>query len=277
MSATEAQELEVIEGTALEPYQPPAPSTLFRTDDPVEVVERATKAADALASVIEQRKLYAQIQGKKHIVVEGWQTLGAMLGVTPVCTWTRLVSEPAKGWEARVEARTLDGRVIGAAEGECLRSERRWANADDFAVRSMAQTRAMSKALSSVLRFVVTLAGYQGTPAEEMPRDQGEPVQEVSSRPAPQAAPVQPTQRQATAKQKGLLNAKAAEAKLSSVQFGNCILRAQGKPVVPELPEDDEGCFDQQQRAGRFLNRTVDRLPASLVDRVLEEIEKAAK
>jgi hypothetical protein len=35
----------------------------------------------------------------------------------------------------------------------------------------MAQTRATSKALGSVLRWIVTLSGYSGTPAEEMPTE----------------------------------------------------------------------------------------------------------
>lgn len=147
-----------------------ASPTLFRTDDPVEVLSRATEVADALAPAIEQRKLFANISGKKHITVEGWTTLGAMLGVTAVCEWTRKLDD---GWEARVEARTLDGRVIGAAEAQCTRAEKMWARRDDYALRSMAQTRATSKALGSVLRFVVTLAGYSGTPAEEVPHDNG--------------------------------------------------------------------------------------------------------
>lgn len=143
-------------------------ATLFRSDDPTVVIERATAAADALADVIRQRGLATNIKGKSHVRVEGWQTLGSMLGVTPVCTWTRPLDN---GWEARVEARTLDGRLVGAAEAMCLRSEKRWRTADDYAVRSMAQTRATSKALASPLRFVVTLAGYEGTPAEEMATD----------------------------------------------------------------------------------------------------------
>lgn len=140
-------------------------TTLFRTHDPIEVVERATAVANALHSVIEDKKLYSIIKGRKHVQVEGWTLLGSLLGVTPVTTWTRRVE---KGWEARVEARTLDGRVIGAAEAECLTTEKRWKDAEDYAVRSMAQTRATSKALRSVLAFVVTLAGYEATPAEEM-------------------------------------------------------------------------------------------------------------
>lgn len=145
-----------------------APSTLFRTDDPVEVVERAAKVADALKGVLVRQNLTSRIQGREHVRVEGWTTLGSMLGVVPVCVWTRKVDE---GWEARVEARTLDGRVIGAAEAECLRTENTWSGRDDYALRSMAQTRATSKALRGPLGFIVTLAGYAATPAEEMPAD----------------------------------------------------------------------------------------------------------
>lgn len=157
-------------GTDLvEHEQQHAPSqTLFRTDDPVEVVERATRAADALKKVIEQRGMVQDIKGREHVLVAGWQTLGSMLGVVPVVAWTRPLEN---GWEARVEARTLDGRTVGAAEAMCTKDERTWKTRDDFALRSMAQTRATSKALRGPLGFIITLAGYSDTPAEEMPTD----------------------------------------------------------------------------------------------------------
>jgi hypothetical protein len=144
--------------------------TLFRTDDPVEVIERATKAADALKKVIAQRGMVQNIQGREHVLVAGWQTLGSMLGVVPVVAWTRPL-EDNNGWEARVEARTLDGRTVGAAEAMCTKDERTWKKRDDYALRSMAQTRATSKALRGPLGFIITLAGYSDTPAEEMPSD----------------------------------------------------------------------------------------------------------
>lgn len=148
----------------------PTPTgTLFRTDDPEEVIRRATQAADALKKVIEQRGMVQNIKGREHVLVSGWQTLGSMLGVVPVVTWTRPLDN---GWEARVEARTLDGRTVGAAEAMCTRDETTWKKRDDFALRSMAQTRATSKALRGPLGFVVTLAGYSDTPAEEMPPDE---------------------------------------------------------------------------------------------------------
>jgi hypothetical protein len=142
-----------------------SPGTLFRTDDPVQVLERATAIAEALKKVLVDKGMIKRIGQSEHVKVEGWQTLGAMVGVVPVITWTRKID---RGWEARCEARTLDERVVGAGEAECLKDEDNWKDSDDFAIRSMAQTRATSKALSGPLRFVVTLAGYAATPAEEM-------------------------------------------------------------------------------------------------------------
>jgi len=157
-------DVEVI-GTELEPV---TSGTLFRTDDPVQIIEQASAVADALAAVLKDRKLTSDIKGKEHVRVEGWTLLGTMLGVFPVVEWTRPVAD---GWEARVEARTLAGQVVGAAEAECLRTEGTWKSRDDYALRSMAQTRATSKALRGPLGFVVTLAGYEATPAEEMPAE----------------------------------------------------------------------------------------------------------
>lgn len=166
-SAEAVVDAEVVDepGTELAPTEP-ASTNLFRTDDPAEVLTKAQATANALMPVVREKNLISTISGREHLRVEAWTTLGAMLGVTPVCVWTRMLKN---GWEARVEARTLDGRVIGAAEAECLRDESTWSKRDDYALRSMAQTRATSKALASVLRFVATLAGIEGTPAEEMP------------------------------------------------------------------------------------------------------------
>lgn len=146
--------------------------TLFGTSEPAEVVERAGKVASALADVIRKKGLFKKIGPKEHVFVEGWTLCGSMLGVFPVCVWTRPI--PSKGtddnlgWEARVEARTIHGQIVGAAEAQCLYGERNWRDRDDFALRSMAQTRATSKALKMPLGFVLTLAGYSATPAEEM-------------------------------------------------------------------------------------------------------------
>jgi hypothetical protein len=175
---------EIVEGELLPDvidHPPPAPG-LFGTDDPNLVIARAVEISDVLKRVLHDKKLYASISGKEHVLVEGWALLGSLLGVFPVTVWTRKLED---GWEARVEARTLDGRIVGAAESECLRAERKWANADDYAVRSMAQTRATSKALRQPLGFVMHLAGFETTPAEEIPADRSPKIEESGTAAGP--------------------------------------------------------------------------------------------
>jgi hypothetical protein len=211
----------------------PAPaSTLFRTDDPIEVLARARIVADHLHAVIRDQKLYATIKGREHVKVEGWQTLGGMLGVTPVTVWTHKLED---GWEARVEARTLDGRVVGAAEAECLRAESHWRNTDDFALRSMAQTRATSKSLSSVLRFVVTLAGFQGTPAEEMPDEESPAeVPEVQV----DAEPVKETPELASSKQQRMIWARIRERNIPEETVKEIFANVAGVAHTERIPAD---------------------------------------
>jgi len=153
----------------------PAP-TLFGAPDPEQVIERASAHATALAKVIEQRDLFKQIGPKRYVFVEGWTLLGSMVGVFPVevsttpepVNWRALGLERPEGFIAVVEARTRDGGVVGRANSRCMRSEKRWADADEYAIASMAQTRATSKALRMPLGFIVVLAGFTATPAEEL-------------------------------------------------------------------------------------------------------------
>jgi len=152
----------------LRPSQEVAPSGLFGTQEPIAIIEKATGVATALKSVITKQGLISRIKDKEYPKCEAWTLLGTMLGVFPVLCWSKPVPG---GWEARVEARTRDGAIVGAAEAQCLRAERNWKDRDDFALRSMAQTRATAKCLRMPLGFVMTLAGYEPTPAEEMVLD----------------------------------------------------------------------------------------------------------
>lgn len=234
----------------------PAPSTtLFRTDDPAESVERMTAVANALKAILTQQGLTARISNKEHVLVEGWTTLGALVGVTPVPVWTKAIesdTSKAFGYEARVEARTLDGRVVGAAESMCTRDENRWRNADDYAIRSMAQTRATSKALRGPLGFIVTLAGFESTPAEEMPH---------APAPAPPAAPERPL---ATEGAKNHLNDLTVERGWTASTFANEILKAVGSGQKE---------FENEERALQYLNALLKRLPADVCAVMVEGLE----
>jgi hypothetical protein len=164
------QEL-IVEGDLLPDVidnNPPAPLTLFGTSDPKLAAARMQEVADVLLDVVRSQKLVLRIQGRDYLTVEGWTTLGGLLGVVPIVEWTRPL-EDGSGWEARVEARTVDGRLVGAGESMCSRSESTWSRRDEFALRSMAQTRAIGRALQGPLRHVVKMAGYEPAGAEEIP------------------------------------------------------------------------------------------------------------
>lgn len=151
----------------------PQPLALFGTTDPGLVIERASQVATVLAKIVNERKLYAIVDGKKFPTVEGWTMLGGMLGVFAHTEWTQPILDEGgkvRGYKARVVARTLSGIEVGAAEAMCMRGEsRQWNDsAKDYALLSMAQTRATSKAMGNPLRWVFKLAGYEGASSEEM-------------------------------------------------------------------------------------------------------------
>lgn len=147
------------------------PTTLFGTTDPAEALRRMSTIATALVDVVRDRGLVVKIQGRDHLTAEAWTCLGSMVGIVPVVEWSRPLAD-GNGWEARVVARTLDGRVVGAAESMCTRSEAKWRTRDEFALRSMSQTRAIGRALRAPLGAVVRIAGYEPAGAEEITVDQ---------------------------------------------------------------------------------------------------------
>lgn len=235
---------EVIDATTgeLVRYEPPSP-TLFRTDQPQEIVARATETANALAEVVKKQELYVAISGKNHVKVEGWTLCGTMLGVFPVCVWTRKLDN---GWEARVEARTLAGNVIGAAEASCTREEGLWRTRDDYAIRSMAQTRATSKALRQPLGFVMTLAGFDPTPAEEIPRDEPAPA----AQPSPFRGPTEQPASEAQVKNiDRLIQKLTKDGVVDAVKLAEGMVREYGTSIPAELSKAQASEFITRLKA----------------------------
>ena len=150
-------------------------ANLFSFESPEMMVDAATKISRTLTDIIEGADLYVDIKGKKYVTVEGWTTLGFLVGVFSVIEETeRIEREPHSGrkkpeviYRARATARRSDGTVIGAAEMLCSSYEKNWYGRDEYAIQSMAETRAVSKALRMPLGWIVSLAGYAPTPAEE--------------------------------------------------------------------------------------------------------------
>ncbi len=138
---------------------------------PKELITRATEIADVLNDVIQKQKLFQDFRGKKHVTIEGWVTLGNLLGILPR---EREVKEctPPGSYEAVVELYSVrTQQIVGVGSGVCMSDERTWKDREKYARRSMAITRATGKAFRLGFSWIMSLAGYEGCPAEEMPEE----------------------------------------------------------------------------------------------------------
>lgn len=129
--------------------------------------------AKTLKQVIIENHLYADIKGKNYVLVEGWQFLGGMLGVVAKSDGLEDIStENEIRYKAKATLIRLDtNEVIGSAEAMCSVKERGKGAFEEYAVASMAQTRAIGKAYRLAFGWIVKMAGYEATPAEEVNTD----------------------------------------------------------------------------------------------------------
>jgi hypothetical protein len=139
--------------------------------EPEEVLKAASKVAKMVAKIIENRNLYCTIEKKKFVYCEGWTTMGSILGLRAIITNVEEKENEVgeKKYVAIAEVYKGD-KLISRAEAECAAWEKKRQNLrqDDFVLRSTAQTRAIAKAYRLCLSWVMSLAGYEPTPAEEM-------------------------------------------------------------------------------------------------------------
>ena len=135
-------------------------------DDKIEV---ATKVAASLKRVIQSQDLAVKIGPSEYVTAEGWEVLGTMLGCTPYVESVEEIPTDAKHkfmYKATVSIRqgdTILSRASAMAERNNMQKDRP-------SVYSMAQTRALGKAYRMALSWIVKMADYEPTPAEEMPR-----------------------------------------------------------------------------------------------------------
>jgi hypothetical protein len=165
-------EPEVIDAEAVELVPAVIPTTtLFGTDNPNEVLEHAQEHAKVLMRVVKEQNLAVKISGAEHLRVEAWTMLGSQLGVFAVADGLpeHVEIDGVTGFRVAVQAVTRNGDVVGRAVGYCMRDEPSWAKRPTHALAAMAETRATSRALRKPLGFIVQLAGYNPTAAEEMP------------------------------------------------------------------------------------------------------------
>jgi hypothetical protein len=153
------------------------------TQHQVSYHRQATEVASLCKEIV--TRTAQNIQGRKYVRVEGWQSVANAFGCVASA---KDVERTETGFRVIGQVRRMDtGAIICEAEGFVGDDERTWAKRDEYAKRAMAQTRAISRACRSAFAFVVTMmdAGLETTPAEEVPAEGFND----SPRPAPRQAP----------------------------------------------------------------------------------------
>jgi len=218
-----------------------APS-IFGTED---VIARATAISNQLAPIIESKKLYKVIGQKKHVYVDGWATMGAMLGVFPRSIYSkRIEREDEIIYESRVELYTMKGQLVGAGEAVCSSKEANWRSRDEYTIKSMAQTRATGKAFRLSFSWIMAMAGYESCPAEEMVEDRpalSMPKSVAKAQPTAHEtafAAQEPIKKPGTIsdKQRKLLFAKSKAAGINTDDFKAYLTNVHGVEHTADLP-----------------------------------------
>ena len=144
--------------------------------------------AQDLAKFIKENRLFHNIQGKAYVNVEGWQYAGARLGILPIIEELRRIESENGELKYQAEVKLLNLRnqqVVGSGFAICSNKEFGKKSYQEFAIASMAQTRAIGKAYRNILAWIIRAAGYEPTPAEEMDYmikdEQEEPQQKQAS------------------------------------------------------------------------------------------------
>ncbi len=121
-----------------------------------------------LKTFIVSQNLYTPIQGKNYVNVEGWQFAGGSMGLVAVVDSCVKLDRPDEiAYEAVVVVYSGE-KIVSRGFAICSNKESKKKSFDEYAVASMAQTRAVGKAYRLLLGFLMKMAGYEGTPTEEM-------------------------------------------------------------------------------------------------------------
>lgn len=140
----------------------------FRPDS---IHAHAPNIAAVLKDIIKKQNLSTQIGGREYVNVEGWMTLGSLLGVFADVVDVRRSGREEDGeikYEAEVRLVTMEGNEISRARAICSNREGGKQTRDEFVIHSMAQTRATGRVFRQAFGWIMNMAGYAATPKEEM-------------------------------------------------------------------------------------------------------------
>lgn len=175
--------------------------TLTATRSPQAIIAEARERAKALKDIVSKKEKPVIMNGEQYLEFEDWQTCGKFYGLTAKVVSTEPLdfNGGARGFKAKaVVVDNSTGIEVSAAEAICLNDEDKWSTRAKyesknghrekvgevpvpmFQLMSMAQTRACAKALRNVLAWVVVLAGYKPTTAEDLTGDEGEASSKIT-------------------------------------------------------------------------------------------------
>jgi hypothetical protein len=223
------------------------------------LVQSATALANTLRDIINDRGLYKNIQGKNFVLAEGWVTLAAMCGM--IAREVGCDRDETGAYVAVVSlVRITDGKEMTRASAECGgEGDKIWADRPAYARRSMAITRATGKACRIALSWIMNLAGFMPTPAEEM-QDVERQIAERAKAPPKAEEPLPKVRMIGETDRKmifGIANARAKEVGDPSIK-ADTIVRDIGKAW--NLPENEEG------------QPSTKHIPAKLAQAFMEQI-----
>lgn len=202
---------------------------------PADVVIYGKESAQELTKIVSSRERKLVMQGKQYLFFEDWQTIGKFYGVTAKVTNTQEIKEGDKliGFVASAVAVAGDKEISGA-DAECTYDEQNWQSKPRFQLRSMAQTRACSKALRNCLAWVAVLAGYEPTPAEEM-----EGIAHKEGEEEPKVTPAQLKKIYATAKEQNYESSLATSIMIRLYGTGHSkeLTKKQASDFIQKLSE----------------------------------------
>ncbi|WP_460924378.1 hypothetical protein [Pontibacter brevis] len=212
-----------------------------------------------LAKFIKENRLYQNIQGKEYVNVEGWQYAGSRLGILPVVEHVVNISTDEEiKYQAKVNLLDLRSQqVVGAGFAICSNREQGKKYYQEFAIASMAQTRAIGKAYRNILAWIIRAAGYEPTPAEEMDYSGNDQA----------AKPAVPTEKKATMKSSTNTPVVAEEeAKTTSVRYASA---KQKEEIISLL---NNPTITRQEKTKMLLN--INRFDEERAAQAIEKLKK---
>lgn len=236
--------------------------------NPAAQIAYAKASSQALMDIVNTKKDKLEINGKTYLTFEDWQTVARFYNCTVTTEWTRpmISGKNFVGYEARAKVIDREGKELSAAEAACTIQEKRWANRDRFQLRSMAQTRAGSKALRNVFAWVVIMAGYSGTPAEEV-EDSAPEIVNTPQKPTTQNTAPRTVQPLASEKQLKFIDSLCQEKGKRVVDIESAV----GKKYSEWTSHDASKIIEKLQA---IKPDNIDVLANSLNTSVAEEAEK---